>query len=62
MFSAKQYRAKAAELQGLLTNPSLSTNEKSEFRNLEQSYTILAENQEWLAVNVDKTIPPQRQD
>jgi hypothetical protein len=29
----------------------------SEFRNQEQSYTTLAENEEWLAINIDKTIP-----
>ena len=56
MFSAKQYRAKAAELRGLLADPLLSTKEASEFRNLEQSYTTLAENEEWLVVNIDKTL------
>ena len=57
MFSAEQYRAEAAKFKALLTNTLLSPNEASEFRNLEQSYTTLAENEEWLAVNIDKTIP-----
>ena len=33
-----------------------SPNETSEFRNLEQTYTTLAENEEWMAINIDKTI------
>jgi hypothetical protein len=28
----------------------------SEFRNLEESYTILADNEEWLAHNADKIL------
>ena len=57
MFSAEKYRAEAAKFKALLTNTLLSPNEASEFRNLEQSYTTLAENEEWLAVNINKTIP-----
>ena len=56
MFSSKQYQVKAAEFRGLLADPLLSTKEASEFRNLEQSYTTLAENEEWLAVNINKTL------
>ena len=56
MFSAKRYRAKAAEFRVLLANMPLSPNETSEFRNLEQTYTTLAENEEWMATNIDKTI------
>jgi len=33
-----------------------SSNETSELRNLEQTYTTLAENEEWMAINIDKTI------
>jgi hypothetical protein len=58
MFSAKQYRAKAAEFSALLTNMPLSPNETSEFRNLEQTYTTLAENEEWMAINIGKTVQP----
>jgi hypothetical protein len=60
-FSAEQYRAKAAEFRALLTNIRRSPNETSEFRNLEQTYTTLAENEEWMAINIDKTIR-QRED
>ncbi len=56
MFSAEQYRAKAAEFRAMLTNTPRSPNEMSEFRNLEQTYTTLAENEEWMAINIDKTI------
>ena len=56
MFSAEQYRAKAAEYAALLANMPCSPNETSEFRNLEQTYTALAENEEWMAINVDKTV------
>lgn len=33
-----------------------SPNEASELRNLEQTYTTLSENEEWMAINIDKTI------
>jgi hypothetical protein len=56
MFTAEQYRAKAAEFRAFLTNTSRSPNETSEFRDLEQTYTTLAENEEWMAVHLDKTI------
>jgi hypothetical protein len=56
MFTAEQYRAKAAEFRALLTNTPRSSNETKEFRDLEQTYTRLAENEEWMAVNLDKTI------
>jgi hypothetical protein len=56
MFTAKQYRAKAAEYREYL-NASRSPAETSEFRNLEQTYTILADNEEWLALNAEKIAP-----
>src|SRR6266700_4636643 len=56
MFTAAQYRATAAEFRAFLTNTSRSPNETSEFRDLEQTYTTLAENEEWMAVHLDKTI------
>jgi hypothetical protein len=40
----------------LLTNTARSPNETREFRDLEQTYTTLAENEEWMAVHIDKTI------
>jgi hypothetical protein len=59
MFTAEQYRAKAAEFSALLTNTPRSPNETREFRDLEQTYTRLAENEEWTAVNIDKTSQPR---
>jgi hypothetical protein len=56
MASAEQDRAKAAEFRALLANIPRSQREKSELRNLEQTYTMLAENEEWMAINIDKTI------
>jgi hypothetical protein len=56
MFTAQQYRAKAAEFTGFLTDMPRSPSEMSEFRDLAQTYTTLAENEEWMAIHVDKTI------
>jgi hypothetical protein len=56
MFTANEYRAKAAEYRGYL-NSSRSPAETREFRNLEQTYTILADNEEWLALNAGKIVP-----
>ena len=58
MCTAKQYRAKAAEFTELLKTTS-APGEIREFRNLERSYTALAENDEWLAANLDKTNSPE---
>jgi hypothetical protein len=57
MFTAKQYRAKAAESTELLKAASLPA-ETREFRRLEQSYLTLAENEEWMADNREKTHSP----
>jgi hypothetical protein len=56
MFTAKQYRAKAAEYRGFLADLR-SPAETSEFRNLEQTYATLADNEEWLALNASKIVP-----
>ena len=53
MSTAEQYRAKAAEYTELLMAASLPA-EGLEFRRLEQSYLVLAENEEWMADNRDK--------
>jgi hypothetical protein len=55
VFTAEQYRAKAAEYRGLLDNPR-SPSETKEFRDLEQTYAAMADNQEWLARNTDKVV------
>ena len=58
MFTAEQYRVKAAEFNALLANTPRSPNETSEFRNLAQTYTTLAENEDWMASNLDKMNSP----
>jgi hypothetical protein len=57
MFTAKQYRAKAAESTELLKAASLPA-EPRELRRLEQSYLTLAENEEWMADNREKMHSP----
>jgi hypothetical protein len=57
MFTAKQYRAKAAEYTELLKAASLPA-KSDEFRKLEQSYLTLAENEEWMADNREKINRP----
>ena len=57
MVTAKQYRAKAAEYTELLKAAPLPA-ETREIRKLEQSYLTLAENEEWLADNLEKTNSP----
>ena len=54
MFTPKQYRAKAAQYTQLLKT-TRSPAETREFRKLEQRYITLAENDEWLAENREKT-------
>jgi len=57
VFTAKQYRAKAAEYTELLKAASLPA-EIREFRKLERSYLTLAENEEWMADNLEKINRP----
>ena len=59
MFTAEQYRAKAAEYTGALDNPR-SPSEAKEYRRLEQTYRALADNEEWLVRNADKIAPQNR--
>jgi hypothetical protein len=56
MLCAEQHRTKAAEFRALLMNIPRSPNETRELRSLEQTYTTLAENEEWMASNLDKTV------
>jgi hypothetical protein len=55
MFTPEQYRAKAREYTEL-ANATISTNEANEYKMLEQSFTTLADNEQWLAENHDKTV------
>ena len=57
MFTANQYRTKAAEYSELLKAATLPA-EICEFRRLEQSFRTLAENEEWMADNFTKTNSP----
>lgn len=58
MFTADQFRAKAAEYAELLKNTDNPT-EIKEFRRSKQSFTELAQNEDWLAANFDKIIQSQ---
>jgi hypothetical protein len=55
MFAAKQYRDKASEYadRGKSSNGS---EEAGEFARLEKSFTALADNEEWLSKNYQKTV------
>lgn len=55
MFTSKQYRAKAAEY-SQLTKLARSPNEVREYQNLERSFTVLADNERWLAGNHDQAV------
>jgi hypothetical protein len=55
MFTAEQYRAKAAEYAGLVKQTNVPR-ELREFRDLERSFSVLADNEEWLEDNYQKTI------
>jgi hypothetical protein len=57
MSTAQQYRAKASEYESLLAG-ARSSGEASEWRELMQSYLALAENADWLAANLDRTVRP----
>jgi hypothetical protein len=55
MFTAQQYRTKAVEY-GRLLEMARSPAETSEYRDLHQSYSLLAENLDWLTTNAGKVI------
>jgi hypothetical protein len=55
MFTAEQYRAKAAEYDGLL-GTAQSVTEATEYRQLKQNYASLADNLDWIAANAGKTL------
>lgn len=58
MFTAKQFRAKAAESAESLKNTNVPS-EIREFQRSEQSFSELAQNEDWLANNFDKIIKSQ---
>ena len=55
MFTAQDYRAKALEYEGLVKTAS-SPAEISEYRDLQQRYTSFADNLDWMAANLGKTV------
>jgi hypothetical protein len=58
MFTANQFRAKAAEYAELLKNTN-DPNKIKEFQGSKQSFSDLAHNEDWLAANFDKIIHSQ---
>jgi len=58
MFTAKQFRAKAAEAAKALKYTDVPS-EVREFQRLEASFTALAQNEDWLADNFNKIIHSQ---
>ena len=60
MFTTKQYRAKAVEY-GELVKTSTGPNQR-EFQQLEQRFTVLADNEQWLADNYKNTVRAPEQD
>jgi hypothetical protein len=57
MLKSEQYRKKAAEYTELAKTTSCSA-DVHEFQKLEQSFTVLADNEQWLADNHEKTVHP----
>jgi hypothetical protein len=55
MFTPGQYRDKAVGY-GELVKTANGPDERREFQTLEQSFTVLADNEQWLADNHDKTV------
>ena len=55
MFTPSQYREKAVEY-GKLMSTANGPSERREFQALEQSFTVLADNAQWVADNHDKIV------
>ena len=55
MFTVEQYRSKALVYEMLLKT-ACSPTESAEYRDLQRSYTSLADNLDWLAANPGKTV------
>ena len=60
MFTSKDYRARAAEFGELAKTGD--PEKSAEFRQRERSFTSLADNEEWLAHNFEKTLHASEQD
>jgi hypothetical protein len=55
MFKPTQYRARADEY-GDLAKSSAGSKQSSDFQKLEQKFTVLADNEQWLADNYRNTV------
>jgi len=55
MFTPEQFRAKAAEYAARVKGSTVAS-ETRDFQALEQRFTTLANNEQWLADNYDKTL------
>jgi hypothetical protein len=58
MFTAAQFRAKAAEYAELLKKTNIP-DEIQEFQRLQRSFDLLAQNEEWMAANFNKIVHSQ---
>jgi hypothetical protein len=55
MFTAKQYRAKSTAY-GELSKEAVEPAQSRKYQDSSDSFSSLADNEEWLAGNVDKTL------
>jgi hypothetical protein len=60
MFNIKQYRAKSAEY-GALSKGATDPSQVRKYQDSSDSFGSLAENEEWLAGNFDKTLQPSNE-
>jgi len=56
MFTVKQYRAKATAY-GELSKEAVEPGQIRKYQDLSDSFSSLADNEDWLAGNADKTLP-----
>ncbi len=60
MFTPEQFRTKAAEYSRLVKTAN-SPNEVREYQKLERSFAVLADNEQWLMDNQNKTVNQMKQ-
>jgi hypothetical protein len=60
MFTPEQFRTKAAEYSRLVKTAN-SPNEVREYQKLERSFAVLADNEQWLMDNQNKTVNRMKQ-
>jgi rubrerythrin len=57
MFTPKQYRAKADQYTEL-AKTAASSGEREEYQNMQRSFSVMADNEQWLADNHAQTVRP----